>query len=83
MVIFGTAQRWGGGSKKVPSLPKIRHIYPTMMRLGAVIPYLTTSKKYMDHVTHPMKSADISILLLEISKFCYIKKYRHRLHFTV
>ena len=38
-------------------------------------------KNYMNHVTHPLSSADISIFLLEISKFCCIKKYRYRLHF--
>ena len=30
---------------------------------------------------HPLNSADISIFSPEISKFCYIKKYRYRLHF--
>ena len=35
----------------------------------------------MNHVTHPLSSADISNFSLEISKFCYIKKYMHRLHF--
>ena len=35
----------------------------------------------MNHVTHPLTSADISIFSQEISKFCYIKKYRYRLHF--
>ena len=35
----------------------------------------------MNHVTHPLASADISIFSPEISKFCYIKKYRYRLHF--
>ena len=32
-------------------------------------------------MTHPLSSADISIFSPEISKFCYIKKYRYRLHF--
>ena len=35
----------------------------------------------MNHVTHPLSSADISIFSPDISKFCYIKKYRYRLHF--
>ena len=38
MGIFGAAHEWGGG-KKAP-LPKICHVYPTMMKLGTVIPYL-------------------------------------------
>ena len=39
---------------------KICHTYPTMMKLGTVKPYLK-SKKYIDHVTHPLSSTDISI----------------------
>ena len=31
-------------------------------------------------MTHPLSSADISILSPEISNFCYIKKHRYRLH---
>ena len=34
----------------------------------------------MNPVTHPLSSAGISIFLLEISKFCYIKKHWYRLH---
>ena len=35
----------------------------------------------MNHVPHPLSSADISFFSPEISKFCYIKKYRYRSHF--
>ena len=35
----------------------------------------------MNHVAHTPNSADISIFSPEIGKFCYIKKYRYRLHF--
>ena len=35
----------------------------------------------MNHVTHPLRSADISNFSPEISKLCYIKKYMYRLHF--
>ena len=31
-------------------------------------------------MTNPLGSADISIFLPEISKVCYIKKYRYRFH---
>ena len=31
-------------------------------------------------MTHLLGSADMSIFLLEISKFCYIKKYSYRFH---
>ena len=37
----------------------------------------------MDHMTHLFGSAEISIFLPEISKFCYIKKYRYRFHLDI
>ena len=37
MGFFGAAHGWGGGL--FGPLPKIRHTYPTMMKLGTVIPY--------------------------------------------
>ena len=36
----------------------------------------------MNHVTHALTSAEISIFSPEISKFCYIKKCRYRLLFS-
>ena len=54
MGFFGAAHGWGG--KKAP-LPKICHTYPTMMKLGTVIPYLKKIQKYMSHVTRPLSSA--------------------------
>ena len=47
-----------GGPPQSPTLPKICHTYPTMMKLGTSIPYL--KKSLMNHVTHPSSSADIS-----------------------
>ena len=35
----------------------------------------------MNHVAHPLSSADISIFSPEISKFCYTKKCWYRFHF--
>ena len=35
----------------------------------------------MNHVTHPLSSAGISIFSPEISKCCYMKKYRYTWHF--
>ena len=57
--------------------------YPTMMKLGTVIPYPKKIKKIMNHVTRVLSSADISIFSPEISKFCYIKKCRHKLYFDI
>ena len=71
-----------GGRQKVP-LPKICYTYPTMMKLGTLIPYLEKIQKQNN-------SRDTSLdfcrhqhffTISAISKFCYIKKYRYRLHF--
>ena len=59
------------------------HTYPTIMKLGTIIPYLKKTQKYMNHVTHLLSSADISIFSSEIGRFCYIRKYRYRLHFGI
>ena len=34
-------------------------------------------------MTRPLNSAEIRIFSPEAGKFCYIKKYRYRLHFNV
>ena len=77
MVIFGAADKWEQGMAKNPILHKICQPYPTMMKLGTLILYLSKIQKYVNYVTYPLGSADISIFLLEISKFCYIKKCRY------
>ena len=64
-------------SVKKLTLPKICHTYPAMMKLGTVIPYLKKILKYINHVPHPLSSADISIFSVEI------KKDRCRLHFKI
>ena len=43
MDFFGAAQGWGGSF--LAPLPKIRHRYPTMMKLGTIIPYLRKIQK--------------------------------------
>ena len=37
MGLLGAAQGWEGGAKSLP-LPKIYHTYPTMIKLGTLIP---------------------------------------------
>ena len=64
-------------------VPKICLTYPTMMKLGTVIPYLKKIQKIYESHDTSLSSADVSIFLLEISKVCYIKKYRYRLHFDI
>ena len=81
MAISGLLTDEVGAKRPPPPLPKICHIYPTMMKhYCTVIPYLRKTQKNNNHVTHPLSSADIRIFLPEISKFCYIKKYRLHFH---
>ena len=78
MGFFGAAH--GCGGKKSP-LPKICHTYLTMMKLGTVIPYLKKIQKIYESHDTPREFCWHSIFSWKISKFCYIKKYRYRLHF--
>ena len=82
MSFFGAAHGWGGGGgrKKTPPQKSVKHILQCS-NLAQL--YLTQRrfKKYMNHATHPLSSADIHIFSPEISKFCCIKKYGYRLHF--
>ena len=60
--------------KKAP-LPKICHKYPTMMKLGTLMPYLKKIQK-------TYKSSDsLYIFSPEIIKFCCSNKNRCRLYF--
>ena len=68
MGFFGAAHGWGGRAKRL-SLPKICHTYPTVMKLGTVIPYPKRSKKYMNLVTLPLSSAEISIFHRKSANF--------------
>ena len=47
MGIFGAAHGWGEWAKRRP-LPKICYTYPSMMKLGAVIPYLKKNQKIFE-----------------------------------
>ena len=57
---------WMGMLKSL--LCKICQIYPAIIKLGTVTPYLKKIEKIH-------KSCDTPL------EFCYIKKYRYRLHF--
>ena len=52
-----------------------------MMKLGTVMPYLRKIQEIYKLRDTLLSSSDICILSSEISKFCYIKKYKHRFHF--
>ena len=70
-----------GREPKSPLLPKICHTYTIKMKLGIVIPYLKKIPKIYESRDASLSSADISLSSSEISKFCYIRKYKCRLHF--
>ena len=74
MGLFGAAHRWVGA--KSPPLPKICHTYPTVMKLGTVIPRPKKIQKIYESRDTPLEH-----ILPEFSKFYYIKKYRYRLYF--
>ena len=44
----------GGGGKKAP-LPRICHTYPTMMKLGTVIPYTKKIQKIYESRDTPLE----------------------------
>ena len=80
MGIFGNAHGWGE-PKRLPYLKSVKHI-PPRRNLAQLNLTERRSEKYMNHVTHPLTFADISIFSPEIIKFCYTKKYRYRLRFS-
>ena len=53
---FGAAHRWGEGWQKGSPFSKICHTYPTLMRLGAYIPYLKKIQK-----THKSRDTNAGI----------------------
>ena len=54
MGFFKAAHGWKVGAKKVP-LPKIYHTYPTMMKLGTVIPYANKIQKIYESSDTPLE----------------------------
>ena len=62
------------------------NIFLTLSRMGIYWVVMNVGGKkvqnYINHVIHLLGSADHSIFSLETSNFCYIKKYRHKLHFN-
>ena len=59
---FRDCSRMRGNQKSPPSLKAITHIIQWLN--------LAQLKKYMNHVTHHLTSADISIFSPKISNFC-------------
>ena len=75
---FWGRSRMGGGAKRLPSLKSVTHI---LQRWHSYILPKEDPPKILITLAHLLSSADINIFLSEISKFCYIRKYKHRLHF--
>ena len=53
-----------------------------MVKLGTVIPYLKKIQKVYESRNTPFEFCRNQHFLPEISNFCYMKKYRYRLHFN-
>ena len=71
-----TVTTWG-------SLPKTFLIYPGMMKLDTVIPYLTKIRKLCESCDIPLEFCWHQHFLPEIGKSCHIKKYRYRFHLDI
>ena len=67
------------GTKKAPFL---KYVLQILQWWDLTQLYLTQrrSKKYINHLTHLLSSPEVNIFSSKISKFCYTKKYRYRLH---
>ena len=81
MGIFGAAHRWVGGPKRPPSLKSVTHILQWWNL--AVVPSLKKIQKIYELRNTPTEFCWHQHFPSEISKFCYFKKYRYRLHFSI
>ena len=72
---------WKRGNKLHP-ISKTCHIYPTIMRLGTVLPYLKKIQKIHKSCDIPLEFCWHLHFSPEVINFCYIKKYRWRLEFN-
>ena len=68
-----------GGGQKDP-IPKIFPTYPAMMALDTVVHYPKTTQKIYKPRDTPLGFCWHEHFSPKISKFCYTKKYRYRLH---
>ena len=78
MGLFWAAHGWEG-SKKAPLL-KTCQPYPTMIKLGTVIPYLKKNQNISRRTSQRLVSS--ASFSPEISKISYIKKDRYRVHYN-
>ena len=71
MGLFGAAHGMmeDEGGQEDSLIPQICHTYSTMMKLGTVIPFLKKFQNYMNHVTHLVSSANITIFHWKSANF--------------
>ena len=72
----------GGWEAKIPSIPKTCHTSYNEESWHSYTLLEEDPKKYINHVTHLLSSASISIFSLEISNIHYIRKYRYISNFN-
>ena len=80
-VHFWAAHGWGGGAKRSPSLKYLTHILQ-WWNLAQLHLTIEDPKKIWITWHTPWLLLTSVFFSPEISKFCYIKKYRYRLHFS-
>ena len=81
MGFFGAARRWGGAKKATPLENLSRISYNDETSHSYTLPKEVPKTIWITRQT--LCSADISIFLPEISKFCHIKKYKYRFHLDI
>ena len=79
MGTLGVAHRWAGG-KKAPLL-KVCHTYPTIMTLCSYTLPKEDPKNISITWHIPWVLLTSTLFHQKSANFCYIKKYRYRLHF--
>ena len=80
MGIFWVVYGWA--DKKTPSPKSVTHILQ-WRKLEQLYLILERFQKHMNHVTHNLNSAEISIFSEEVSNFCDVMKYRYRWNFNI
>ena len=80
MDLFGAVHRWKVVCARRP--PFLKSAYNEKSWNSYTLPK-KDPKTYINQVTNPLNFAEISMFSLGISNFCYIKKFRWRLHFNI
>ena len=76
---FRGCSRMGVGQKA--PLPKIFHTYPTMMKLGIIIPYLKKTQRINELYWVELSCTDISNPWVVLTSVFFHRESANRLHF--